>query len=353
MKRNKSLDGLRAFAITLIVASHTQILLQGGLGNAIFFCVSGFFAANPFKDANELGFLNVRNIFHYYLSRIIRIIPVYYVVIILTYYITRNFLGGKIGVLKHMLFIDCFGHLWFLQQEMLMYVLVPCIMIFIGLIRMRMNIKYKNLIIAIILAISAFLIDRYLSVDVFCLYANGGRQKFRLGQFIVGMATAYAYKHIIETDRKYEYNGLVRFLTKLFSVAFIVFCIFSSEQILEIISPSYDGFFIGWEKPMMCTFFSALFILSVLVNPDQLLVRLLGSKYISFIGKISFGIYLVHYFVVPYVRFGSSYRNFTVVYIISIGIAILLYYMIEQPSSVFAKKRKLGQVIEYYKNLAI
>ena len=42
--RINSLDGLRFLAITLIIASHCNFLNQGGLGNDIFFALSGFFA---------------------------------------------------------------------------------------------------------------------------------------------------------------------------------------------------------------------------------------------------------------------------------------------------------------------
>ena len=42
--RNRSVEGLRGIAILLIIASHNGVLLQGGLGNAIFFAASDFLA---------------------------------------------------------------------------------------------------------------------------------------------------------------------------------------------------------------------------------------------------------------------------------------------------------------------
>ena len=91
-KRNSSLDGVRAIAITLVVASHTGILGQGGLGNAIFFCLSGFLAAIPFKQDVEKDFLSIKTILNYYLNRLIRILPVYYVVIGTVYGQQEDFL---------------------------------------------------------------------------------------------------------------------------------------------------------------------------------------------------------------------------------------------------------------------
>ena len=48
LKRNGSLDGLRMWAITLIILSHCGLLAQGGFGNAMFFAISGFFMSSPF-----------------------------------------------------------------------------------------------------------------------------------------------------------------------------------------------------------------------------------------------------------------------------------------------------------------
>lgn len=76
-KRNTSLDGLRALAITLIVASHCNFLNQGGLGNAIFFCLSGFLAVSPFSQDGEERFSSLPKIGQYYWNRIMRIIPAF------------------------------------------------------------------------------------------------------------------------------------------------------------------------------------------------------------------------------------------------------------------------------------
>ena len=180
-KRNSSLDGVRAIAITLVVASHTGILGQGGLGNAIFFCLSGFLAAIPFKQDVEKDFLSIKTILNYYLNRLIRILPVYYVVIGTVYVATGRFFGNKITLLKNMLFIENFSHLWFLQQEMLMYFCLPFIFILIALIKKLVKFKYNDILCGTILVILAFLANEYLTADVFYLNGNGMYQKFRIG----------------------------------------------------------------------------------------------------------------------------------------------------------------------------
>lgn len=43
--RNYAIDGLRAYAILLIAASHGAILAQGGLGNAMFFAARNVYVS--------------------------------------------------------------------------------------------------------------------------------------------------------------------------------------------------------------------------------------------------------------------------------------------------------------------
>ena len=75
--KNYAIQGIRFWAIALIVASHCGFLAQGGLGNCIFFAMSGFFVCQPFTDGDfEYKYLSLKGILNYYYKRIIRIIPV-------------------------------------------------------------------------------------------------------------------------------------------------------------------------------------------------------------------------------------------------------------------------------------
>ena len=66
--KSNSIQGLRFWAIGLIVASHCGFLSQGGLGNCIFFAMSGFFACQPFADDDyEYGYFSPANFIKYYI----------------------------------------------------------------------------------------------------------------------------------------------------------------------------------------------------------------------------------------------------------------------------------------------
>ena len=114
---------------------------------------------------------------------------------------------------------------------------------------------------------------------------------------------------------------------------------------------SYEGYYIGWQLPMLCTILAALFILALLLHPKGIVAQIIGSKLLSYIGRISFVIYLVHMFFVPFLKFGSDIRSFLSVYLVSLCIAVVLHIMVEKPSIILAKNKKIREVMEYFQNL--
>ena len=78
-------DGLRGIAIIIVVLSHCNIMNQGCAANGIFFALTGFLLLNPFKDAYEQRFFSVWNILKFYKSRAVRILPAYYLVLLIVY----------------------------------------------------------------------------------------------------------------------------------------------------------------------------------------------------------------------------------------------------------------------------
>lgn len=347
--RNSALDGIRAIGITLIVMSHTGLLSQGAIGNAIFFCLSGFFASNPFGNSSESKYLNFKHCYNYWTSRILRIFPVYYVVILAFYLLGSNFFSGTINFLKNCIFFESNSHLWFLQQELLMYFCVPIIFIIISFIKKILDFKYIDEICALIIVLASWLAYTKLSIEVFFLIGNGKPQKFRVEQFLVGFALGYFWKAL--NKKRIKLNKLVKLVCDFVVIVFLVFSIVSSEQILSTIDCKFRGYYIGWEKPMLCSILSATMILCVLLNSESVISKLLGCKLVAYIGKISFGIYLVHVFFIPYLKLESEIKTFIFVYLISICVASMLYVLIEKPSILYAKTRKLKDIVDYYSAL--
>lgn len=346
MKRNNALDGIRAVAITLVVASHTGILAQGGFGNAMFFCLSGFLSAIPFKDDVEKDYLSVKHTMTYYLNRLIRILPVYYVVIGFVYGLSRGFFSDKIHFLKNMLFMDAYSHLWFLQQEMYMYFCMPFIFILLAVIKRIFKVKYNDLLCAVLLFVMAFLANKYLTMKI--LYLQG---VFRIGQFMIGLAFGYLYKVYRKSSIDISKYKAVKILCELVVFGFLVFTVISSEQILSLYDPAYQEYYIGWNRPMLCTVLTGLAIFALLVHAKGICARILGCKPIAYIGQISFIVYLIHMFLIYYLKFGTSVRDFLGVYAVSICIAAMLHTIVEKPSIILAKTLSMKKVFQYYREL--
>ncbi len=70
------LDGLRALAVTMVIASHFGVALQGGLGVTIFFVLSGFLITwLLIKEHDSTGSISLSA---FYTRRALRIFPAYY-----------------------------------------------------------------------------------------------------------------------------------------------------------------------------------------------------------------------------------------------------------------------------------
>ena len=277
----KCIDGLRAYAITLIVLSHVGILNQGGVGNCIFFCISGFLAVSPFSVREGYLFKNKDDVISYWVKKIIRIWPIYALVVVSVKYLTgRIFFGDKIAVIKQLLFIESSGILWYIQQLMIIYMLFPIISIFVERIAKQCKCIDFSLMCAIISAglvvIAYFYVFPNIKIRTLSAVPNG----FRLFQFLIGMTAAYLYKLLSKLDR-----GKGKKWASVFSVLILCLGVLTSDSFLPYISLKYIGYYIGWQRPFEVTVVVAILILLLLLYPENVASVFLKRKAITFIGS--------------------------------------------------------------------
>jgi len=355
--RNNALDGLRAYAAALVVASHVGVLHQGGLANNIFFALSGFLAAMPFREGGERRFLSVRYIGNYYLGRFLRIFPVFWVVISLVYFITGRFFTSMTDFIRNAFFVESYGHLWFLQQQVLMYACLPMIMICLSGIKYLTR-KLKNaeaegdLICALFLAILSCFCNRYLTSSVFYLYGNNAHQRFHIHLFLIGMSAAYFYRGLGYFRVKLLETKGALLLADFLSGFLILGCILSSKSVLRHMDASLGDYLIGWRQPVLCAVLTCCEIILLLLNPGGFTSRFLGCKLLSKIGEVSFTIYLVHFFLISYTKVGNPYKHFVFLFGLSVCIAWVLHILVEKPSVIFAKTKSFNKVKQYFEELS-
>jgi len=181
-----ALDGIRGIAVLLVVAAHTDGLRMkghGAVGVWLFFVLSAFLLTLPYAvDPGRIS--RAGEIRRYFARRTRRILPAYYVAIVVTALLTKadlNFLW------LHVSFQRAAGIFWTIPQELLFYLLLPPLLLLHPFVfRRRFAITIAGL------ATIAFCANTWLTGDVIALHGNGKRLPFHLGIFVTGMLFAYA-----------------------------------------------------------------------------------------------------------------------------------------------------------------
>ena len=150
-RRIPSLDGARAIAVTLVFTWHLLIHADlpliwrvdyGNLGVRIFFVISGFLITSLLLAERERT--EKISLGDFYLRRIFRIFPAYYVFLLVMAAVipTGWFILHKIDFLPSLAFFadyqtphDALGHTWSLAVEEQFYLLWPGVIVLLGLRR--------------------------------------------------------------------------------------------------------------------------------------------------------------------------------------------------------------------------
>ena len=145
--RFESFDGLRAIAALMVVVLHAAVISHAGIlgaytarlnaGIGVFFLISGFLLYRPFVVA-RLSSASSPNSGSFWIRRILRIVPAYWVVLFISTQVLHNsgtsWTGGWAAVLTHYLFLQIYfptqffsGLIvsWTLCVEMSFYLFLP------------------------------------------------------------------------------------------------------------------------------------------------------------------------------------------------------------------------------------
>ncbi|MCX6351904.1 MAG: acyltransferase [Bacteroidetes bacterium] len=293
------LDGLRFFAILSVLICHwisysaIGLLPFGSFGVNLFFVLSGYLITNILLLSRSENELHQRkhwiSLKQFYIRRILRIFPIYYLLIFLV--IILNLLPTKeiswwlltYGInyyiaIPHINYGN-FGHLWSLGVEEQFYIFYPFLIFFLP-----KKYIYKSLWILIIAGILSRLI-LYLSGA----YYNSLYSWLPCCLDAFGMGALMAYLSI------YDKAKLINILAKN---KFWFLCLFGFA-IITIIA-RYLGAFEG-RTILERTFSSAICFwiigLSITGAYKGRFKELLENSKIVFLGRISYSLYLFHNFV--------------------------------------------------------
>ncbi len=358
MKKIKGLDTLRAFAVFFVIIEHFGVwfddtswsgrvirgilIPDGGFGLDLFFVLSGFLITSILFNAkdsagNDHPLVIIKNFF---VRRALRIFPIYYLLIGVL--CLANYPGIKehIGYyLTYTINLFCFrthtwtsfSHTWTLDVEEQFYLLWPWFIIFI-------NERYFKYVAAAAIAIG--IVSSYYAMSVEgrigpLLVFNS------LDAFAIGGLYAWARRDAVRLG-KFE-KGLIPFV--------IASTVFYFGWKIALFNNSADQYWLFVLKTASIII-SLWLIIRVVNNRSKWIGKyFLESRFLNFIGRISYGLYLYHYVYIngycgavnafiynrtlPYPQLNKIVHDHHVDYWIQVAIMILIsalsFKLIEEP----------------------
>ena len=313
--RLKSLDSLRGFACLLVLAAHiisTNHELGmyangcGKIGVWCFMVLSGFLTFLPYTLEKDIPKENLISfIIKYYKKKLVKLYPTYFIILLLAF--ALGFLLNFTDIIKHLLVTAGTAHFWYMPVIIKFYLLTPFLILLLGYIKEKaffLLITLTALIFSIIFPFTNYI-------------ENSIKLYWYLPVFLIGCSLAFLYNKIK------IYNGKWLGILTGIATLIIIFLTPKMREFLFGIKPS------RWlqNKYLIFTLLWSIIILGILVN--KTLCHFLNEcKWLQFIGKISYEVYLIHYIVMWKV---IQYTNNTIlVAIIVSGISIVLAILINR-----------------------
>ena len=311
-------DGLRGFAIFFVVCCHCNILIHGGgLANALFFDLAGFLLINPFKERSEERFLSLWGILRFYGSRALRILPGYYLVVLLVYFQSDGYWLNKEQFLNLLYFNENWGHFWFIHAYFWVTYYIPFIMLLFLLLAKKIKALKNDLVCSVVFLVLAGVLR------ILCL--GLGVRDIRLDQLMVGIAAGYLCRYIRNNDKfkasiaKYKTAGDILIL---FIVLLVI--ILSSKKVLNLIRPGLGDKSFGWDYLYISALLMGLLIILTFLFKEGISAKIFRIKPLVFIGKLSYLIYLLNFLVALQIRPKSEILWFICVFSVSVVLAYVV-----------------------------
>jgi len=292
-----ALDGLRGIAILLIVFYHNfgfiNYFFFGWLGVDLFFVLSGFLITDILlKTKNSPNYLK-----NFYIRRVLRIFPLYYLALILFLVITPNVIPNLLSLdyyvqnqiwfwayLQNWLFIfypshtdSALNHFWSLAVEEQFYLVWPFIILLFRKTRPLIYLLIVLLIgvISLRFVLWTFQIER---LAYFNLYTFS-----RIDGICIGSLLA-----VLRTVNQKAINRYFTFIVLGLAVLNFVFYFFNKQNQFSYPYLAIAGY----------TTFAIIF--GLLVNEgverqDTFISRLLSFRTFRFFGVISYSLYVFHW----------------------------------------------------------
>lgn len=340
-----TLTSLRFFFALMVFGAHCYVVdpfftahafKEGFVGVSFFFVLSGFIIAYNYQKRMEEKKVTKRQ---FWVARIARVYPLH-VLTLVGVAVIGNYLFpmGWIEGLKHFIpalfllhpFIpemDYFFYFdspsWSLGCEQLFYFLFP----FLALVFYKRRRLAGALLVCAMVMVAGMSLTDEAHIRAYW-YVN---PLARFPDFLVGMLLYSVY----EWCRKKELSfGKASFLEAGAVCVFLLFYLFSEDAVPKVFRYS-------------CYYWVPIsFVLLIFSLQKGFISRILSNKYLVIGGDISYGIYLIHLWIIfAYVELShfydwhvSLYISIPAIFAVTIGLSLLSYYYFEKPANCFVKR---------------
>lgn len=357
--RIHEIDGLRAIAMTMVIAQHCGLLPFGWIGVWLFYGISGFVITRGFlaevDNRQSIGF----RYGNFMLRRFFRIVPVYLLYIVinigvlmvlndLTHYRELPYLA-TFTFNWHMIFgsetWSAFGHLWTLSIEEQFYVFFPLIAL-VAPKRTRVPITVCFIILGPI--IRYFYSESVASLRddqewaAFSVYASS---ICHFDAFLFGSLIARFEPQLLKQPQVSNLAWIIAIISGvIYAVVFVGINIGIGAYGINAFRNVISGILFGQHREVFLYSVINLFVSAVLIHTllQRPLSRLLSSRVLVLIGSISYGGYLFHLLILWAVKqcLDSTVHElaivdrilvFVLVYGSTIGISYLSFKAFEIP----------------------
>lgn len=346
------LDALRFFAVLGVMVAHNWhpqrlpwllgALDWAGLGVRLFFVLSGFLITGILLDcrnqAQKTGVPTSFFIRQFYIRRVLRIFPIYYLVVIVALLVdippARDIWGWLITYTSNVYitinneWIGRLGHFWSLAVEEQFYLIWPWIVLFVPR-------KWLfSILLSFVVLAPAYRLYAYHNFPF-----DIGAMDFKAATFLLGNLDSLSVGAILAFawNSKVSRETLQKYMLYLVLPVGMILYVGSLTLYYYRIAPSI--FFVLGDLAAALIF--SWLISAAAVGFNGVVASVLEFRPFIYLGKVSYGLYVYHYLMplllVPMLsKFGYELHvpgrmNFILSTLLTIGVASISWYLIESP----------------------
>jgi peptidoglycan/LPS O-acetylase OafA/YrhL len=333
-----SLDGIRALSFFLVFVAHAGWgnIVPGGFGVTVFFFLSGFLITTLLRaELEKTGSINLRA---FYLRRALRILPNFYLVLVLSLFVTQlGLLSDELvtpAVMSEFLHFTNYRIIfngydgliagtplyWSLAIEEHFYLVFP--LLFLAISKLKWIGRSKAFLcmgicglvllwrVILVFGLESSMDRTYLATDT------------RIDSLLFGCALALWFNPTVDSYTPRARSITARFLLPAAVVALLFSLIIRDTQLRETVRYSIQGLSLA-----------PIFVIAILY-PGHLPFRILNISWLRFVGTISYSLYLVHHVVLYAVWENTTLGRAPAALLalaVSMALAVAIHLCIERP----------------------